>query len=87
MAFLIVAVMLAGNAAATAPYLSHAAVHGNGYATAEWRASETLGWLATNRAGQTFVVEAMVSNPDAVLSEESITDLVALAGDAFGLVG
>ena len=46
----------------------------------------TLGWLATNRAGQTFVVEAMVSNPDAVLSEASITDLVALAGDAFGLV-
>ena len=39
----------------------------------------TLGWLATNSDGETFVVEAMVSNPDAALSEDSITDLVALA--------
>jgi hypothetical protein len=46
----------------------------------------TLGWLATNRDGETFVVEAMVSNPDVVLSEDSITDLVALAGEAFGLL-
>jgi hypothetical protein len=46
----------------------------------------TLGWLATNRAGDTFVVEAMVSNPDAALADDSITDLVALAGDAFGLL-
>jgi hypothetical protein len=46
----------------------------------------TLGWLATNRHGQTFVVQAMVSNPDAVLSATSITDLVAIAKDAFGLL-
>jgi hypothetical protein len=46
----------------------------------------TLGWLATNRRGQTFVVEAMVTNPDAVLSATSITDLVALAKQAFGLL-
>ena len=43
-------------------------------------------WLATNRDGETFVVEAMVSNPDVALSEDSTTDLVALAGDAFGLL-
>jgi hypothetical protein len=46
----------------------------------------TLGWLATNGDGDTFVVEAMVSNPDAALADDSITDLVALAGDAFGLL-
>ena len=46
----------------------------------------TLGWLATNRHGETFVVEAMVSNPDAVLSADSITDLVALAQQAFDLL-
>jgi beta-lactamase class A len=46
----------------------------------------TLGWLATNRRGHTFVVEAMVSNPDAALAADSITDLVALAHDAFGLL-
>ena len=47
----------------------------------------TLGWLATNRHGKTFVVEAMVTNPDAALSANSITDLVALANTAFGLLG
>ena len=46
----------------------------------------TLGWLATNRHGKTFVVEAMVTNPDAALSAESITDLVALAQNAFDLL-
>ena len=46
----------------------------------------TLGWLATNRDGETVVVEAMVSNPDAALSEDSTRDLVALAGEAFGLI-
>jgi hypothetical protein len=46
----------------------------------------TLGWLATNGDGETFVVEAMVSNPDAALPDDSITDLVALVGDAFGLL-
>jgi hypothetical protein len=45
----------------------------------------TMGWLATNRDGRTFVVEAMVSNPAAPLAEkDSIEDLVALARQAFG---
>ena len=43
-------------------------------------------WLATNRHGKTFVVEAMVTNPDAALSADSITDLVALAQNAFDLL-
>ena len=47
----------------------------------------TLGWLATNRHGETIVVEAMVSNPDAVLSPNSATELVALAREAFRLLG
>jgi beta-lactamase class A len=47
----------------------------------------TLGWLATNSHGKTFVVEAMVSNRDATLAPDSITDLVALAKGAFGLLG
>jgi hypothetical protein len=47
----------------------------------------TLGWLATNRHGKTFVVEAMVSNPDAVLAADSIPDLVSIAQRAFGLLG
>ncbi len=47
----------------------------------------TLGWLATNRHRETFVVEAMVTNPDAVLSTDSYTDLRGLAKEAFGLLG
>jgi hypothetical protein len=47
----------------------------------------TLGWIATNRRGETFVVEAMVANPDAVLAPDSATQLVALAREAFGLLG
>lgn len=46
----------------------------------------TLGWLAINSDGDTFVVEAMVSNPDVALSEDSIADLVAVAREAFGLL-
>jgi hypothetical protein len=46
----------------------------------------TLGWLAKRRDGKTFVVEAMVSNPDQPLSASSITDLVVLARDAFALL-
>lgn len=46
----------------------------------------TLGWLATTRQGDTFVVQAMVSNPDAALAEDSLTDLAALAHDAFTIV-
>lgn len=47
----------------------------------------TLGWLATTRGGDTYVVEAMVSNPDEALAEDAITDLVTLAEDAFALLG
>lgn len=46
----------------------------------------TLGWLATNRHGRTFVVEAMVSNPDAILSADSMTDLAALGKRAFDVL-
>jgi beta-lactamase class A len=46
----------------------------------------TLGWLATDGDGETFVVEAMVSNPEAVLSPDSITELVSVCEDAFGLL-
>lgn len=46
----------------------------------------TLGWLATTSDGDTFVVEAMVANPDANLADDAIDDLVALARDAFGLL-
>jgi beta-lactamase class A len=47
----------------------------------------TLGWIATNREGKTYVVEAMVSNPDANLAADSITDLVALGKRAFATLG
>ena len=46
----------------------------------------TLGWLATTVEGGTFVVEAMVSDPDAALAEDAITDLVGLARAAFALL-
>jgi hypothetical protein len=46
----------------------------------------TLGWLATTDEGETFVVEAMVSDPDAALAPDSITDLVGVARDAFALL-
>jgi hypothetical protein len=46
----------------------------------------TLGWLATDRHGRTFVVEAMVSNPDAVLATDSIPRLVAVAEAAFDVL-
>jgi hypothetical protein len=46
----------------------------------------TLGWLATDRHGRTFVVEAMVSDPDAVLADDSIPRLVAVAEAAFDVL-
>lgn len=46
-----------------------------------------LGWLATNADGETFVVEAMVVNPDAALADESLDDLADLVGQAFDLLG
>ncbi len=47
----------------------------------------TMGWLAVDAEGGTFVVEAMVSDPGAALAPESITDLVALAEEAFAALG
>lgn len=47
----------------------------------------TLGWLATTAHGETFVVQAMVSNPAAALPPDAIDDLVALAERAFALLG
>lgn len=46
----------------------------------------TLGWLATDRDGDSFVVQAMVSDPDAALAPESITDLVDIGTSAFDLL-
>jgi hypothetical protein len=46
----------------------------------------TMGWLATTAEGETFVVEAMVSDPDAALAEASLTDLVDVGRDAFALL-
>lgn len=43
----------------------------------------TMGWLATDAEGRTFVVEAMVSDPDAPLADDAITDLVGIGRDAF----
>jgi hypothetical protein len=82
---------------ATLPTVLSREVGGIGLDPREWRVvwfkggSEpgvlTLGWLARNRRGETFVVEAMVSNPDAVLSADSITDLVELGRRSFGVLG
>jgi hypothetical protein len=47
----------------------------------------TLGYLATNSRGQSFVVSAMTSNPAAPLSAAAQADLLAIARGAFELVG
>jgi hypothetical protein len=47
----------------------------------------TMGWLAVDAEGEAFVVEAMVSDPGAALAPASITDLVALAEEAFAVLG
>jgi beta-lactamase class A len=46
----------------------------------------TLGYIATNYNGQTFVVSAMLSNPAAALSTEATFDLLSVVRAAFGLV-
>jgi hypothetical protein len=46
----------------------------------------TLGWLATTKRGETYVVQAMVTNPEAVLAPDAITDLVDIAHDAFDIL-
>jgi hypothetical protein len=47
----------------------------------------TLGWLAEDGEGDVFVVEAMLTDPDAALAPDAITELVDLARRAFGLLG
>ena len=46
----------------------------------------TLGYLATNSKGQTFVVVAMLSNPAAALSPSAVLGLLAIVQGAFELV-
>ena len=46
----------------------------------------TLGYLATNSKGQTFVVAAMLSDPAAALSPSALGGLSAIVRGAFGLV-
>ncbi len=46
----------------------------------------TLGYLATNSKGQTFVVVAMLANPTAALPPSATAGLLAIAQGAFGLV-
>ena len=46
----------------------------------------TLGYLATNSKGQTFVVVAMLANPTAALPPSATAALLAIAQGAFGLV-
>ena len=48
--------------------------------------SATLGYLATNSKGQTFVVVAMLSNPAAELPPSALPGLAAIAQAAFQLV-
>jgi uncharacterized protein YceK len=47
----------------------------------------TLGYLVTSRKGQTFVVSAMLSNPDAALPPAATVELLEVVKAAFGLVG
>jgi beta-lactamase class A len=47
----------------------------------------TLGWLATTKKGETYVVQAMLTNPDAALAADSITDLVGLGHESFEILG
>ena len=46
----------------------------------------TLGYLATNSKGQTFVVAAMLKDPAAALSPLVLPGLLAIVRGAFGLV-
>ena len=46
----------------------------------------TLGYLATNSKGQTFVVVGMLANPAAAPPPQATAGLLAIAQGAFGLV-
>jgi hypothetical protein len=46
----------------------------------------TLGYLATNSKGQTFVVVAMLSDPYGIIPSSAMTELPAIVQGAFGLV-
>lgn len=45
-----------------------------------------LGWLATNADGDTYVVQVMVSDPDAALADDAMVELIDRARDAFELL-
>lgn len=47
----------------------------------------TLGYLARNSKGQSFVVSTMLSNPNSVLAPSAIGALLEVAKGAFELVG
>jgi hypothetical protein len=47
----------------------------------------TLGYMATNSKGQTYVVSAMLSNPSAALAPSATVALLDVASGAFGLMG
>jgi hypothetical protein len=46
----------------------------------------TLGYMATNRRGQMFVVSAMLSNATAALAPSTSLALLAVVKSAFGLI-
>src|SRR5690606_17565853 len=46
----------------------------------------SVGWLATNADGETFVVEAMVVDPDVALEGDPIPELASVVEDAFALL-
>ncbi len=47
----------------------------------------TLGYMATDSRGQTFVVSAMSSNPTVALAPSATLALVDAVEGAFGLIG
>jgi hypothetical protein len=48
---------------------------------------ETLGYMATNSSGQTFVVSVMLSNATAALAPSATGALLEAVTGAFGLMG
>jgi len=46
----------------------------------------TLGHLAANSKGQTFVVVAMLSDPYGLIPSSAMTELPAIVQGAFGLI-
>jgi hypothetical protein len=46
----------------------------------------TVGYLAKDSKGQTYVVSAMLSNPDSALSPDAVLQAIAAVKAAFGLL-